>query len=340
MGLTESPWFAQAISLLLKRDELPQSLMAQAITALTEGSTDDLLAAGFLVALRMKGETAGEISSAAAVLRKQMISLHVAARPVIDTCGTGGDSHGTFNVSTATALVVAATGCAVVKHGNRAVSSRSGSADVLVHLGVPVEKGPDWSQRCMDRWGFAFCFAPHFHPALASVAAVRRKLGIRTVFNLLGPLLNPASAEYQLLGVGDRDLLDTLAGAASLLGVQQAFLVCSADGLDEVSLSAPTLVRHVQESRVSSLEWMPADFGLESCRLDDLKADGPQESATIILNVLEGRSGPHERIVLANAAAALLAAERVGSLREGVQKARAAIVSGAARHLLERLRSS
>ena len=204
-----------------------------------------------------------------------MVRLAPPAGPVVDTCGTGGDGGGTFNISTAAALVVAGCGVTVVKHGNRAVSSRSGSADVLRELGVPIETGPGWAQGCLDRLGFGFCFAPHFHPGMARVAPLRRQLGVRTIFNLLGPLGNPAGAEYQLLGVGRPELLDTLAGAAARLGTRRAVVVCSRDGLDEVSLSAPTMVRVVEAGAVRAAEWAPADFGLGEVPLAALRADGP-----------------------------------------------------------------
>jgi anthranilate phosphoribosyltransferase len=258
-------------------------------------------------------------------------------RPVLDTCGTGGDNSGTFNISTATALVVAAVGVPVVKHGNRSVSSRSGSADVLAALGVPVEAGPAWAQQTLEASGIAFCFAPHFHPALAKVAALRRKLGIRTIFNLLGPLLNPGRAEHQLLGVGRAELLDPMAGALGRLGTGDALLVCGRDGLDEVSLSGPTFVRRVRTDRIESFEWTPADFGLTAVAADELRADGPEASADIIRSVLDGADGPARRVVLANAAAALLVSGRTESLPAGVTLAARAIDSGSARRVLDAL---
>src|SRR4029079_7472354 len=193
-----------------------------------------------------------------------MVRLVPVSGPVLDTCGTGGDDSGTFNISTAAALVACAAGVPVVKHGNRAVSSKSGSADVLRELGVPVETGPEWAQKCLDRVGFAFCFAPHFHGGMAHVPTLRRRLGVRTLFNLLGPLANPASAPYQLLGVGKPDLLDPMAAAIAPLRIRQAVLVCSVDGLDEVSLAAPTMIRVVRGNEYESLEWNPSDFGLAS----------------------------------------------------------------------------
>jgi anthranilate phosphoribosyltransferase len=285
----------------------------------------------------MKGETADEIATAASVLREQMVPLPTGGRAVIDTCGTGGDGSGTFNVSTAVALVVAGAALSVVKHGNRSVSSRSGSADVLAALGVPVEAGPEWAARSLEQCGFAFCFAPHFHPAMAHVGPLRRKLGVRTIFNLLGPLLNPARADFQLLGVGLPELLDPLAGALARLGARQAFVVCSRDGLDEVSLCAVTDVRQVRDGQVSRLQWSPEDFGLSGVPINRLRADGPEQSAAIIRSVVAGEDGPARDVVLANAAAALLAAERTPSLREGVALARAVIDAGKAQDVLDQL---
>jgi anthranilate phosphoribosyltransferase len=326
--------------LLLERRDLQPGQIGEIVELLTEGVFDESEAVSWLTALRMKGESACEIAAAAAALRQKMIALHSGSSAVLDTCGTGGDGSGTFNISTAVALVVAGAGCPVVKHGNRSVSSRSGSADVLSALKVPIESGPAWSQRCLEEFGFAFCFAPHFHPALARVAALRRKLGFRTIFNLLGPLLNPARAAYQLLGVGKPELLDPLAGAVAQLGIEQAYLVCSRDGLDEVSLSAPTLVRRVVGSKVEALEWTVTDFGIEPVHMEELKADGPEASARMIEAILRGEGGAGRRIVLANAAAALFCARKVPTLQEGIQQAQTAVDSGCALHILERLRNS
>lgn len=334
MASTPSAWHAAGLPLLLERRDLPDELVRAALRDLTAGSFDESEAAAWLVALRMKGEAGSEIAAAVEVLREAMVRLYPLARPVLDTCGTGGDGAGTFNISTAAALVAAGVGVPVVKHGNRSVSSRSGSADVLAALGVPVEGGPTWAQKALEGTGFAFCFAPHFHPALAKVGPLRRKLGVRTVFNLLGPLLNPAGAEHHLLGVGRQELLDPMAAAVARLGTREAFLVCGRDGLDEVSLAAPTSVRHVRDGVVTALEWTPADFGLEPVGLADLVADGPEASATIIRRVLEREDGPARRVVLANAAAALLAAGRVPSLPAGVAAAARSIDSGAAGRVL------
>jgi anthranilate phosphoribosyltransferase len=227
----------------------------------------------------------------------------------------------------------------VVKHGNRAVSSCSGSADVLAVLGVAVETDADYARRCLDRAGLAFCFAPQFHPALRQVAAVRRRLGVPTLFNCLGPLANPAGACYQLIGVSRPELLDLVAGALARLGTRHALVVSGLDGLDEVSLSAPTSVREVQDGCISNRQWTAADFELEPCRLADLHADGPAASAAMLMDVLEGRDGPATWVVLANAAAALLAADKVATPAEGTRLARQAISSGRARVVLEKLRN-
>lgn len=329
-----------ALRCLTVGQDLTCEQTTEAIRQLVSGEFDEPEASNFLLELKKKGETALEISAAATVLRERMVRLTRTSTPILDTCGTGGDESGTFNISTAVALVVAAAGCTVVKHGNRSVSSRSGSADVLSELGVPIEKGPAWAQKCLDELGFAFCFAPHFHPVLSTLGALRRSLGVRTIFNLLGPLLNPASAEYHLLGVGRKEMLEPLAGAASLLGIEKAFLVSSEDGLDEVSLGAPTHVRLVRGKHIESVVWTSKDFDLAPCGLEEMKASGPAESARVIKGVLQGDRGPCQRIVLANAAAALLAAEKVDSLVEGTNRARATLDAGLAYRLLEQLRMS
>lgn len=322
---------------MIARRDLSETQMRAVMERMISGQSSEIEMSAVLVALRAKGESIIEIATAAAVLREHMIRLETGRDGVLDTSGTGGDGAGTFNISTAAALVAAGAGVPVVKHGNRAVSSRSGSADVLAALGVAVEGDAGCAKRCLDRAGMAFCFAPAFHPALRHVGAVRRHLRIRTLFNCLGPLVNPAGAAYQLIGVGHPDLLDLLAGALARLQVRRALLVCGRHGLDEVSLCGPTLVREVAGTVVRNWEWQPDDFGLPRCTLADLRADSPEESACLIRGILEGRSGPARDIVLANAAAALLAAERVPGVREGVAVAVQAISSGRARQVLEHL---
>jgi anthranilate phosphoribosyltransferase len=328
--------FAEALATLTERRDLADEQMRAVMQELMAGRFDEAEAAALLIALRMKGETATEIAAAASVLRQHMVRLEIGTE-VLDTCGTGGDGIGTFNISTATALVVAAAGVPVVKHGNRSVSSRSGSADVLAALGVRIEGDAACARHCLERAGLAFCLAPRFHPALGHVASLRRKLGVRTLFNCLGPLANPASAGYQLLGVGRPEWLEPLAGALARLGARRALLVCAHDGLDEISLSAPTQVREVCGRTVRSWEWTPDDFQLPRCQLADLYAEGPQQSAALIRSVLEGKDGPARCVVLANTAAALIAAGRVETPVEGVALAAQAVRSGRARQVLEQL---
>ncbi len=337
MQLPPPNWFATLFPALLAGENLPAAGVTEAVRDLVAGRVDDARAAAFLTALRMKGETADEIAAAALVLREQMVRLVPVSGHVLDTCGTGGDESGTFNISTAAALVACGAGVPVVKHGGRAVSSKSGSADVLRELGVPIEAGADWAQKCLERTGFAFCYAPHFHRGMAHVAELRRKLGVRTLFNLLGPLANPASAPYQLLGVGKPELLDPLAAAIAHMGIRQAVLVCSFDGLDEVSLAAPTMVRVVRGHEYETREWTPADFGLPAVNVEAIRAKDSAESAAMIRGVLNGDDSPARRIVVANAAAALWAAEAVPTLKEGVAKAEAALREGKPRAVLAAL---
>jgi anthranilate phosphoribosyltransferase len=337
LQLPAPPWFPEAFSALLAGQNLPAPRVTEAVRDLVAGRVDEARAAAFLTALRMKGEVAEEIAAAALVLREQMVRLVPVSGHVLDTCGTGGDESGTFNISTAAALVACGAGVPVVKHGGRAVSSKSGSADVLRELGVPIEAGAEWAQKCLERTGFAFCYAPHFHRGMAHVAELRRKLGVRTLFNLLGPLANPASAPYQLLGVGKPELLDPLAAAIAHMGIRQAVLVCSVDGLDEVSLSAPTMVRVVRGNEYETREWKPEAFGLTAVSVQDIRATDSAESAATIRGVLNGDDGPARRIVVANAAAALWAAEAVPTLKDGVAKAEAAIREGKAQAVLAAL---
>jgi anthranilate phosphoribosyltransferase len=334
-------WFVPTLSALLERRDLTPEAMAALMEGLLRGECGEAEMAALLVALLMKGETAEELASAAAVMRRHCQPLDVGA-DVLDTCGTGGDGLETFNVSTATALVVAGAGVRVVKHGNRAVSSRSGSADVLAELGVKVSCDAEAARRCLEGAGIAFCLAPTYHPALRHVGEVRRRLGVRTLFNCLGPLANPARTPYQLLGVGRPEWLDRMAGALAILGTQFAFLVHARDGLDEVSLSAPTMVRQVRGHEVTAMEWTPEHFGLAPCTLDELRSEGAGASAAVIRAILAGEParggrGPATRIVVANAAAALLAAGAVRSLREGVARAAEAIESGRASAALNAL---
>jgi anthranilate phosphoribosyltransferase len=326
------------LAALLERRELAPVEVRGLMDDLVGGHCGEPEAAALLIALRMKGETAAELAAAAEALHRHMIPLDAAGIDALDTSGTGGDGQGTFNISTTAALIAAGAGVPVVKHGNRAVSGKCGSADLLARLGVNIEAGPDWARRCLKEVGFAFCFAPHFHPALKNVAALRRRLGVRTIFNSLGPLLNPAATPFQLIGVGRPELLDLIAGALARRGrCRRAFLVWGRDGQDEVSLAGPTMVREVSGSAVRALEWTPCDFGLPEGSLEGLRVDCIDDSAALVRAILDGKDGPARHSALANAAAAIHVAGKAATLAEGVACAAEAIDSGRARKVLERL---
>jgi anthranilate phosphoribosyltransferase len=330
-------WFASTFAALLERRDLEGVHVCEMMQDILSGECGDVETAALLVALHMKGETAEELAAAAAMLREHMVRLDLGRSDLLDTCGTGGDNCGTFNISTATAFVVAGCGVPVVKHGNRAVSSHSGSADVLAALGVHLDCQPRTVRHSLAEAGMAFCLAPQFHPALRHVGPVRDRLGVRTLFNCLGPLANPARASYQLLGVGRADWLDRMAGALARLGIKHAFLVCGRDGLDEVTLTAPTLVREVRGHEIREHEWTSTDFDLAPCSLAELQTATPEASAAVVRAILAGEGGAAQRIVLANAAAALLVVERVDNLPEGVALARDAVNDGRAAAVLAKL---
>ncbi len=318
-------------------EDLSFDEMSDAVEAIMTGKCQEQEIGLLLTGLRMKGESVSEIAGAAATLRRHMTTLQTSRDDVLDTCGTGGDRLGTFNISTAAALVTAAAGVPVAKHGNRAASSKSGSSDVLTELGVNVDADLDCVRRCLDELGICFCFAPLYHAAMRHVAPVRQKLGVPTIFNLLGPLANPAAAKRQLIGVAFAAYRPLVAEAAAMLGTQQATVVCGADGIDEVSITGPTEVSHLVNGAVGDLTWQPRDFGLSEGALDALMVDSPAASAAMIRDVLAGQVGPPRDIVIANAAAALWTAGSVDGLEAGATRAAEAIDTGTARELLERL---
>jgi anthranilate phosphoribosyltransferase len=317
--------------------DLDMDQASRAICAIMDGQVGDDQIARFLLALHRKGETVEEVAGAAAALRGRMTVIGSNRSGVIDTCGTGGDGSRTFNISTAAALVTAAAGVPVAKHGNRGVTSRSGSADVLAALGVNVGAGAACVAACLDELGIAFCFAPLLHQAMRHVAEVRRRLPVPTIFNILGPLANPARAPFQLLGVGRAPLAKLMAEALGRLGTARALVVHGSDGLDEVTLGGTTAVVEASPAGVREFAWQPADFGLPPVDRQRLLADDPGQSAEIIRRVLAGQPGPAREIVLANAAAALWTAGRLDRLPDCVALAAAALDSGAAADLLARL---
>jgi len=311
--------------------------MAGLIGAIMDGRCTEDEIGRLLMALHEKGETVAEVAGAAMALRRHVTPIRTTRSGVLDTCGTGGDGSRTFNISTAAALVAAAAGVPVAKHGNRGMTSLSGSADVLAALGVNIEADVPCVEACLEDLGICFCFAPLLHKAMKHVALVRRRLGVPTIFNVLGPLANPAGAPYQLLGVGRDALRPLMAEALTLLGTERAVVVHGEDGLDEVTLSGPTRVTESAKGALRDFLWHPADFGLSPSPLDELRVEGPEQSAAVIRSVLAGVKGPARDIVLANAAGALWTSGRSSSLESCARLAAEAIDSGAACDLLARL---
>ena len=326
----------EAIAALVEGRDLTSNEAAQAMSEIMEGDTTPAQIGAFLTALRVKGETPDEIVGMARAMRERSLRVEVEGQ-VVDTCGTGGDSSGSFNISTTVGLVLAGAGLKVAKHGNRAASGSTGSADVLEELGVKIDLGPEGVRRCIEETGFGFMFAQTFHPAMRFVAAPRREIGIRTVFNFLGPLTNPADAGAYLMGVGDPGLAPKVPQVLNGLGATHALIVHGQDGLDEVSLAAPTDVWELKEGAVSSYTVTPDDFGLDSVDNDSLRVSGVAESAATLREVLAGSPGTARSVVLANAAAALIAADRASTLREGVELAANAIDTGRANAALDSL---
>jgi anthranilate phosphoribosyltransferase len=320
----------EAIDIIVnQRRHLTEEEAAAVMRDIMSGEASPAQAGAFLAALRMKGETVDEIAGMARVMREHALRVETDGA-VVDTCGTGGDASGTFNVSTAAAFVVAAAGARVAKHGNRAMSSACGSADVLEALGARIDLTPEQVSTCIQQVGIGFMFAQVFHPAMKHAAPVRREIGIRTVFNVLGPLTNPAGARHQLLGVARPELAPMLAAVLARLGARHALVVHGADGLDELSLTGPSHVHEVRDGAIREFEVTPSELDLGAAPLDAVRGGSPQENAQTFRAVLKGEPGPVRDIVLLNAAAALVAADAASSLREGVAAARAAIDSGAA----------
>ena len=329
--------FPGLIDKLHRGQDLTADEAGAAMAAIMEGRATPVQIAGLLVGLSMKGERPEEIVGLARTMRAHAVKLSRSYDGVVDTCGTGGDRSHTFNVSSLAAIVLAACGVQVAKHGNRSVSSASGSADLFEALGVAVDATPDVVERCLDEVGIAFFFAPTFHPSMRHAGPARRELGIRTAFNLLGPLTNPAGVTRQVVGVPRPELTDLLARALGRLGSERAWVVHGADGLDEISITAHTKVSEYKAGSVTTFYLHPSDFGLEVGSLEELRVSGLEGSKAVALAVLRGETGPARDLVLANAAAGLRVAERVASLREGVEVAGAAIDTGRAAAVVDRL---
>ena len=327
----------EAIQQLIGGRDLDRAAAHGVMEQIMTGQATDAQIGGFLVALRCKGETVDEVAGFAEVMRAKATPIAGGKAPLLDTCGTGGDASGTFNISTAVAFVAAGAGATVAKHGNRAMSSQCGSADVLAELGVHVEATPEQVGRCLDEARIGFLFAPALHGAMKHAIGPRKELGTRTVFNVLGPLTNPAGATRQLLGVFSAELTETLAGVLATLGSERAFVVHGLDGLDEITLTGPSRVSELLDGEVRTYQIEPGDFGLPTAPAAAFQGGDAATNAAILRQILDGETGPRADIVALNAAAAIAAAGLADDLADGLEAARASIDSGQARQALDRL---
>jgi anthranilate phosphoribosyltransferase len=326
-----------AIARLLDGHDLTRDESRDAMNTIMSGEATPAQIGGFLVALRLKGETADEIAGCAEAMRAHVLGVRPRRQDLVDTAGTGGDGGRTFNISTAAALVAAAAGAGVAKHGNRAVSSNSGSADVLEALGFNLELPADRIAESIDTLGFGFLFAPTHHPAMKHAAPVRKELAARTVFNVLGPLTNPAGARAQVVGVYSPDLVKTLAEVLAALGARRAFVVHGAGGIDELSPAGPNLVCEVVDGGVREREIDPLELGIARCAPEELRGGSPEENAAAIREVFAGGNGGRRDAILLNAAGAIAAGGHAEDLREGLEVAQSTVKSGAAAERLEAL---
>jgi anthranilate phosphoribosyltransferase len=327
----------EAIEKVGKRIDLSEAEMRACFEEIMSGKAAHADVAAFLDGLRKKGETVEEITAAALVMREKSVRIKVDDGAVLDTCGTGGTGLNTFNISTLAALVVAGCGVKVAKHGNRSASCQCGSADVLEALGVKIDIAPDMAAKCVKDIGIGFMFAPLFHAAMKYAARPRKELGGKTIFNILGPLSNPAGATHQVIGVYGAKLTEVMAGVLKNLGSNRAFVVHGTDGLDEVTITDETKVSELNEGRVKTYEVTPEDFGLKKARLEDIKGASPKQNAEIIISILKGERSARRDIVLANAAAGLVCAAKAEDFKEGVKLAGESIDSGKALEKLQRL---
>jgi anthranilate phosphoribosyltransferase len=329
--------FLSALQSVIDGNDLTVNEMVSAMTDIMDGEVTDSQLAAFLTALHIKGETVAEIVGAAGVMRDKAEKLNIKATPLVDTCGTGGDKSDTFNISTASALVAAGAGVNIAKHGNRAVSSQSGSADVLKCLGVNLDASLPKVKRCIEKAGIGFLFAPLMHKSMKHAAGVRKELGFRTIFNLLGPLTNPANAEAQVLGVFDAKWVQPIAEVLAGLGCSHALVVHGEDGLDEITLTGESHIAELKKGKIKSYKIDPDELGLEICFSEDLKGGTPEENAAIIEGILNSQTGPKRDIVVLNAAAAIYVAGKAKSIELGIACAIESIDSGKARDKLKDL---
>jgi len=334
----------ESLGKIVEGKNLDVEAMTEAVGAIMEGQATGAQIGAFLTALRLKGESEEEIAGAAMALRDRCVRLpsldNDLNNDLIDTCGTGGDGAGTVNVSTLAAITAAGAGVRVAKHGNRSVSSLCGSADLLTAMGVRIDVSPEVAARCLKEAGFAFLFAPLYHPAMKSVASVRQEMGIRTLFNLIGPLCNPAGVRRQVMGVYSEDLVEVIAGVLGKLGCQRAMVVASRDGLDEISVCAPTTVAHLYSDGAIEVKTLdPDDLGIKTHQLDSLKGGEPEYNAVLSLELLKGAHGAVRDAVIVNAGAAIAVSGKAPDMDEGVKMAGESLDSGRALTVLDTVKS-
>jgi anthranilate phosphoribosyltransferase len=327
----------EALSKIVSGSDLTMAEAREVMREIMKGEATQAQIGSFLTALRMKGETADEIAGCARAMRESAIAVKPKRNQLVDTCGTGGDGSGTFNISTTVAFVAAGAGLAVAKHGNRSVSSRCGSADLLQALGVNLELSPEQVAQCIDEVGIGFLFAPKLHPAMKHALAPRQEIGLRTIFNILGPLSNPAQARRQLMGVYDSDLTELMAEVLRALGSEHAFVVHGADGLDELSTTGQNKVSHLHHNHIETYYLDPEELGLPQAKISDLAGGTREDNAETTRAILEGKLGPKRDVVLLNTAAVLIAGGKASSFSEGLVLAADAIDNGSARRKLEQL---
>lgn len=326
-----------AIKAVTERRDLSRDEMQQVMRTIMTGEATQAQIGGFLIGLRMKGETVDEIAAAASVMRELASGVEVIGDHVVDTCGTGGDAASTFNISTTSAFVVAAAGGTVAKHGNRSISSKSGSADLLEAAGVNLNVTPEQVAQCVMEVGVGFMFAPAHHSAMKHAIGPRKEMGVRTIFNVLGPLTNPADAPNQVIGVFAKDMVEPLANVLNMLGSNHVLVVHSEDGMDEISIGAPTFVAELKDGKVDTYTIQPEDFGMQRTDITTLAVDGAEASLAVVKSVLDGKAGAASDIVALNAGAAIYAAGLTDTLARGIGKAQEVIASGAAAEKLEAL---
>lgn len=328
----------EAIEKVVRKIDLTKPEMRQAFDEIMSGKATDAQIAAFVTALRMKGETIAEITGAAEVMREKSVQIRAGgAEAIVDTCGTGGGSTNTFNISTTVAFVAAGCGLKVAKHGNRSATSQCGSADVLEALGVKLDIGPDMVQRCMLEIGIGFMYAPLFHNAMKYAAAPRKEIGIRTIFNILGPLSNPANATSQILGVCDGKLTEALAMVLKNLGAERAFVVYGMDTLDEITITGKTKISELRNGKIRTYYVTPDKFGFKRAGIEDIEGGDAKENASIVMSVLKGERSPRRDVVLMNASAALIAGGKARDFKDGVKLASESIDSGKALEKLLKL---